>query len=45
MNSDNWASATKEFFKQFGAVATLLILCLTIGQCSGFVDIYRLLGK
>jgi hypothetical protein len=43
--SDNWAGAFKEFFKQAGGVAVLLIMCLTFGQCSGFLDIYRLLGK
>ena len=43
--SDTWAGAVKEFFKQAGSVGALLIMCLTIGQCSGFVDVYRLLGK
>ena len=45
MQSDTWAGAFKEFFKQAGAISALLIMCLTIGQCSGFLDIYRLLGK
>lgn len=42
---DNWAGAFKEFFKQLGAVLSLIILCLFIGQACGFTDIYRLLGK
>ena len=42
---DNWAGAVKEFFRQFGSVATLLILVLTVGQCTDCVDIYRLLGR
>lgn len=45
MQPDTWAGAFKEFFKQAGAISALLIMCLTIGQCSGFVDVYRLLGK
>lgn len=45
MQPDTWAGAVKEFFKQAGALGALLIMCLTIGQCSGFLDIYRLLGK
>lgn len=43
--SDTWAGAIREFFKQLGAVLTLLILCLTLGQSCGFLDIYRLLGR
>ena len=42
---DTWAGAAKEFFRQFGAVSTLLIFVMSIGQCSGCIDIYRLLGK
>lgn len=43
--NDSWAGAIKEFFKQLGSVASLLIICLTLGQCTGFLDIYRLLDK
>lgn len=43
--NDTWAGAVKEFFKQFGAVSCLLIVCCTFGQCAGFLDIYRLLDK
>lgn len=43
--SDSWAGAMREFFKQLGSVASLLIICLTFGQCTGFLDIYRLLDK
>lgn len=42
---DTWAGATKEFFKQLGAVSTLLILLAFIGQACSIIDIYRLLGK
>jgi hypothetical protein len=42
---DNWAGAFKEFFRQAGAITTLLIIVLSLGQCNGCVDIYRLLGK
>lgn len=42
---DTWAGAMKEFFKQLGGVSTLLIIVMSIGQCSGCIDIYRLLGK
>lgn len=42
---DTWAGAMKEFFKQLGAVSTLLIIVMSIGQCNGCIDIYRLLGK
>ena len=45
MQPDTWAGAVKEFFRQFGGLGALLIVCLTVGQCSGFLDIYRLLGK
>jgi hypothetical protein len=41
---ETWAGAIKEFFKQLGAVSTLLILVLSMGQCTGCVDIYRLFG-
>lgn len=43
--SDNWPGAFREFFKQLGSVASLLIIVLTLGQCTGFLDIYRLLDK
>lgn len=43
--SDNWAGAFREFFKQLGSVVSLLIICLTLGQCTGFLDIYRLFDK
>lgn len=42
---ETWAGAAKEFFRQFGSVATLLILVLTVGQCTDCVDVYRLLGR
>ena len=42
---DTWAGAVREFFRQAGSLGALLLMCLTIGQCSGFLDIYRLLGK
>jgi hypothetical protein len=42
---DTWAGAMKEFVKQLGGVSTLLIIVMSIGQCSGCIDIYRLLGK
>lgn len=45
IDRDTWAGAFKEFFKQFGAVTSLLIVCLTIGQCIGFIDIHRILDK
>ncbi len=45
MQPDTWAGAFKEFFKQAGAVTTLLIIVLSLGQCYGCVDIYRLLGR
>ena len=43
--ADTWAGAFKEFFKQLGSVTTLLIVVLSIGQCSGCFDLYRVLGK
>ena len=43
--AETWAGAIKEFFRQLGGVSTLLILVLSIGQCGGCIDIYRLLGK
>ena len=43
--SETWAGAVKEFAKQLGGVSTLLIIVLSIGQCSGCIDIYRLLGR
>lgn len=42
---DTWAGAMKEFFKQLGAVSTLLILVMFFGQACNIIDIYRLLGK
>ena len=45
VESDTWAAAIKEFFKQLGSVSTLLILVLSIGQCSGCFDIYRVLER
>ncbi len=45
VENDNWAGAVREFFKQLGAVSSLLIIALTFGQCAGFLDIYRLLDK
>lgn len=42
---DTWAGATKEFFRQLGSVATLLIFLSFTGQACGVIDIYRLLGK
>jgi hypothetical protein len=42
---ETWAGATKEFFRQLGGVLTLLIIVMSVGQCSGCFDIYRLLGK
>jgi hypothetical protein len=43
--TETWAGATKEFFKQLGGFSTLLLLILTIGQCTDCVDVYRLLGR
>jgi hypothetical protein len=43
--TETWAGAVREFAKQLGAVSTLLIIVLSIGQCGGCIDIYRLLGK
>jgi hypothetical protein len=43
--AETWAGAIKEFFRQLGAVSTLLIIVLSIGQCSGCFDLYRVLGK
>lgn len=45
VTQDTWAGAMREFFKQLGGVSTLLIIVMSIGQCSGCIDIYRLLGK
>lgn len=45
VTQDTWAGAMKEFFKQLGAVSTLLILLTFIGQSCNIIDIYRLLGK
>jgi hypothetical protein len=43
--TETWAGAVREFFKQLGGVLTLLIIVLSIGQCSGCFDLYRALGK
>ncbi len=43
--TDTWAGAVREFAKQLGAVSTLLIIVLSIGQCTGCFDLYRALGK
>jgi hypothetical protein len=43
--AETWAGAVKEFFKQLGSVLTLLIVVLSIGQCGGCIDIYRLFGR
>lgn len=43
--TDTWAGAFREFFKQLGSVATLLIIVLSIGQCSGCFDFYRVLDR
>lgn len=43
--AETWAGAVKEFARQLGSVATLLIIVLSIGQCSGCFDLYRALGK
>jgi hypothetical protein len=45
ISTDTWAGAVREFARQIGSVATLLILVLTVGQCTNCIDIYRLLGK
>jgi hypothetical protein len=42
---ETWAGAVKEFFKQLGGFATLLLIVLTVGQCTDCVDVYRLLGR
>jgi len=45
VTQDTWAGATKEFFKQLGAVSTLFLLLMFFGQACSVIDIYRLLGK
>jgi hypothetical protein len=43
--AETWAGAIKEFFRQLGAVSTLLIIVLSMGQCTGCFDLYRALER
>jgi hypothetical protein len=43
--AETWAGAIKEFFRQLGAVSTLLIIVLSMGQCTGCFDLQRVLER
>jgi hypothetical protein len=44
-SGETWAGAVKEFFRQLGGLATLILIILTVGQCTDCIDVYRLLGR